>query len=194
MPVSQHRPWRYNSFSLFLFGTKTPLGNGFGESMAKAFAREGCTVIVADILADRGKRVVAEITQQSKESDKYGSSHFVEFDCTSRSSWEELLTETLRVAGKLDIIVNNAGTTYQRKTSMEVSSDEFAKMMAVNCTSIYLSTSVIMPYLVKNGGGVVLNMSSTAGLHAPKGQVLYAGSKAFVNMVGEVVKLYMKIC
>lgn len=154
-------------------------GNGFGESIAKAFAREKCKVIVADILDDQGKRVVSKIT--SKEGDD--AAHFIHFDCTKRESWTSLLAETLTQFGSLDILVNNAGTTYHRKPSADVSESDYAKMMAVNCDSVFLSASVIIPYFLEAGCGVILNTSSTAGLHAPQGQVLYAGSKAFVNTV-----------
>ena len=166
-------------------------GNGFGESMAKRFAQEGCTVIIADILEEQGSKVASDIQASQRSDGANATAHYIKFDCTSLDSWTGLLRETIEKAGKVDILVNNAGTTYPRQPSANVSVGDFRKMMAVNCDSIYLSAAVIVPHMIEHKGGAIINISSTAGLHAPKGQVLYAGSKAFVNTVTLIA---CKIC
>jgi 3-oxoacyl-[acyl-carrier protein] reductase len=80
-------------------------------------------------------------------------------------------------------VVNNAGTTYSKKPSTEVSEDEFDRVLNVNVKSIYWSVAVVVPYFVKQGGGVVLNTSSVAGTRVRAGQVFYGGTKGFVNTI-----------
>ena len=151
----------------------TGAGSGFGEAIAKAYAAEGAKVVIADI-SDSGKRVASEIGS---------SAAFVKCDVTSKQSWEQGLEFTLSTFGKLDILINNAGTTYKKKPSVDVTEKEFDLIVNVNIKSIYLSIAVIMPYFVKQKSGVVLNTSSAAAMRVRPGQVLYGGTKGFVTTV-----------
>jgi NAD(P)-dependent dehydrogenase (short-subunit alcohol dehydrogenase family) len=156
-------------------------GSGFGEAIAHGYASQGAHVIVADIAVEGGKRVVQDITD--KKYPGGGSATFVEFNVTNRSSWEEGLALAKEKFGGLDIIVNNAGTTYKKQPSVEVSDADFDKIIAVNVKSIFLSVSVVMPYFVEKKAGVYLNTSSVAGTRVRAGQVWYGGTKGFVNTV-----------
>lgn len=159
----------------------TGAGSGFGEAIAHGYASQGAHVIVADIAVEGGKRVVQEITD--KKYPGGGSAIFVEFNVTKRSSWEEGLKLAKDKFGKLDIVVNNAGTTYKKQPSVDVSEADFDKIIAVNVKSIYLSVSVVMPYFVEAKSGVYLNTSSVAGTRVRPGQVFYGGTKGFLNTV-----------
>jgi 3-oxoacyl-[acyl-carrier protein] reductase len=86
----------------------TGAGSGFGEGIAKAFAKEGANVIIADIAVEGGKRVEAEI--EAAKVDGAGTAVFLEFDCTKKEAWETGLQVAKDKFGKLDIICNNAGT------------------------------------------------------------------------------------
>lgn len=156
-------------------------GFGFGEAIAHAFSAEGAHVLVADIAVDNGKRVVRDI--EANTGSGRGSAVFVEFNCTSRKDWEAALEVAKQKFGKLDIVVNNAGTTYTKKPSVEVTEDEFDKIMAVNVKSIYHSVGAIVPYFVSRKSGVFVNTSSVAGTKVRPGQVFYGGTKAFLNTV-----------
>jgi 3-oxoacyl-[acyl-carrier protein] reductase len=90
----------------------TGAGSGFGEGIAKGFAKEGANVIIADIAVEGGKRVEAEI--ESGKVEGSGSAVFLQFDCTKRDAWESGLQLAKDKFGKLDIVCNNAGTV--RKT------------------------------------------------------------------------------
>jgi 3-oxoacyl-[acyl-carrier protein] reductase len=146
-------------------------GNGFGEAIAKAFAREGANVLIADISVDGGKRVVKEI--ESTKSKDTGNAVFIEFDCTKQQAWKDALALAKQQFGKLDIVCNNAGTTYRKKPSIEVTESEFDKIISVNVKSIYHSVIEIMPYFVERKGGVYINTSSVAG------------TRGFVNTVSD---------
>jgi 3-oxoacyl-[acyl-carrier protein] reductase len=95
----------------------TGAGSGFGEGTAKAFAKEGADVIVADIAVEGGKRVEAEIEAAKVEG--AGTAIFLEFDCTKREAWEAGLRLAKDKFGKLDIVCNNAGTVNKGDLSVD---------------------------------------------------------------------------
>lgn len=156
-------------------------GSGFGEAIAHGFVSQGANVLVADIAVANGQRVVEEIAKKSYAGG--GSAVFIEFNVTQRADWEQGLELATSRFGKLDIVVNNAGTTYNKQESKEVSEADFDKIIAVNVKSIYLSVSVVMPYFVGRKDGVYLNTSSVAGTRVRPGQVFYGGTKGFLNTV-----------
>jgi len=156
-------------------------GSGFGEAIAKSFAREGAHVIIADIATENGQRVAKSIADA--KSDNQGNAIFLQFDCTKRQAWDDGLKLAIAEFGKLDIVVNNAGTTYYKKPSIDVSEEEFDNIIAVNTKSIYHSVVAVMPYLAERKSGVFINISSVAATRVRPGQVFYGGTKGFVNTV-----------
>ncbi|RFU31193.1 hypothetical protein B7463_g5136, partial [Scytalidium lignicola] len=103
----------------------TGAGSGFGEAIAHGFVSEGAHVIVADIADVSGKRVVDEIDQKNYPPGE--SAAFLQLDVTSRSDWESAFALARSRLGKLDIIVNNAGTTYRKQASTEVTEADSIK-------------------------------------------------------------------
>ncbi|KAJ4364662.1 hypothetical protein N0V83_009259 [Neocucurbitaria cava] len=158
----------------------TGSGGGFGETIAKRFVLEGAKVVIAEINETAGKRVEQEIASTRKDQVL-----FVQSDVTNKQSWEELLKKTLDRFGKLDVVFNNAGTTYRKKPSHEVTEKEWQLLIDVNMKSIYLSTAVVMPYFIKQKAGHMLNTSSIGGYHVKEQLVYYGASKTFVNMITE---------
>lgn len=159
----------------------TGAGSGFGEAIAHAFVKEGANVLISDIAVEGGKRVESEIT--SKAYQDGGSAVFVEHNVVKREDWEKALDLAKSKFGKLDIVVNNAGTTYKKQPSMGVTEEDFDRIVNVNCKSIFMSVSVVMPYFVEQKGGVYLNTSSVSGARTRPGQVFYGGTKGFLNTV-----------
>lgn len=101
---------------------------------------------------------------------------------TKRSDWESLLKATVDAYGGLDIIVNNAGTTYKNKPTETVTDQDFDMTFDVNVKSIYLSSSVLLPYfLEKNRPGCFIQIASTAGIRPRPGLTWYNASKAAVS-------------
>lgn len=89
--------------------------SGFGEGIVKGFVVEGANVIIADVSVAGGQRVEKEV--QESDTPNKGSAVFLEFDCTKKDHWERGLAFAKEKFGKLDIVVNNAGTTYHKKPS-----------------------------------------------------------------------------
>ena len=147
-------------------------GSGFGEGIATRFAQEGCRVIVNDINVEGGERVAQAI------KDSGGDAVFCEANVASSSDWAELLTCSLDNFGKLDIVINNAGTTHQNKSMLDVTDEEFDLVYNVNVKGIYYSARNLVPYFRKQGGGNFVTIASTAGIRPRPGLVWYCGSKA----------------
>ena len=149
----------------------TGAGSGFGEGIAKRFAREGCKVLVNDINNAGGERVVAEIR------DARGVAQFLHGDVTKDHDVAVMVRHAVDAFGHLDIIVNNAGTTHRNRPMLEVGEAEFDKIYAVNVKSLYLTAKHAVPYFRSRGGGVFITIASTAGVRPRPGLTWYNGSK-----------------
>lgn len=152
----------------------TGAGGGIGEGIAKRLAEEGAQVIVNDVNAAGGERVVAEITAAG------GRASFVAADVTKSADVQALVAAAVLRHGRLDVFVNNAGWTHMNKPALEVSEDEFDRCYAVNVKSIYLSTLHAVPEFRRTGGGAFINIASTAGVRPRPGLTWYNGSKGAV--------------
>jgi 3-oxoacyl-[acyl-carrier protein] reductase len=152
----------------------TGAGSGFGEGIAHTFAREGARVIAGDLNAEAGERVANAIRVAG------GDAHFVHVDVSDGGSVARLLGATLDRYGDLHIVVNNAGTTHRNKPILEITEDEFDRVMAVNVKSIYWTARHMVPHFRARGGGVFVNVASTAGIRPRPGLVWYNASKGAV--------------
>ncbi|MCO7579496.1 MULTISPECIES: SDR family oxidoreductase [Pseudomonas chlororaphis group] len=159
----------------------TGAGSGFGEGIAKTFAQQGARVIVADMNATGGQRVVDEIRAAG------GQAHFIEVNVAQDASVGALLRNTLEQYGGLDIVVNNAGTTHRNRPMLEVDEAEFDRVFAVNVKSIYLSAKHFVPHFRSQGGGVFINIASTAAIRPRPGLVWYNGSKGAVVVMSKTM-------
>ena len=152
----------------------TGAGGGIGEGIAKRLAAEGAQVIVNDIHAGNGSKVVADIVRAG------GRASFFSADVTKSAEVKALVDEAVKRCGRLDVMVNNAGWTHRNRPALEVGEDEFDKCFAVNVKSIYLSTIHATPVFRAQGGGSFINIASTAGLRPRPGLTWYNGSKGAV--------------
>jgi len=143
---------------------------GFGKGIAQRFKEDGAEVIIADFVEDAGKQTASELKTE-----------FVKCNVTSRADWEAVLKFADEKFGRIDIVINNAGTTYRNKSTNDVTDEDFDKVFAVNVKSIYYSTNVLVPYMQKKGnGGSFVNIASTAGIRPRPGLTWYNASKAAV--------------
>jgi 3-oxoacyl-[acyl-carrier protein] reductase len=152
----------------------TGAGSGFGEGIATRFAAEGCAVIVNDFVREGGERVAAAIRAGG------GRAQFVHGDVSKSADVARLLPAALQHFGALHIVVNNAGTTHRNRPLLEVDEDEFDRIYAVNVKSIYLTAKHVVPHFRSAGGGVFVNVASTAGVRPRPGLVWYNGTKGAV--------------
>ena len=144
----------------------TGAGSGFGEGIARRFAEEGARVVVNDIVAAAANRVAKEVSGMAVVAD------------VSRDAEVKLLVDAALAAhGKLDIVVNNAGTTHRNRPMLEVDEAEFDRIYAVNVKSLFLTARHAVPAFRKAGGGCFITIASTAGVRPRPGLTWYNGSK-----------------
>lgn len=148
--------------------------SGFGAGIARRFAAEGAQVIVADINGPGAEAEAAAIRASG------GVAHPVQVDVSNNDSMAGLVEQTLGLTGRIDICVNNAGTTHKNGPLLSVDEATFDRVYAVNVKSIYLSVMHVVPVFRRQGGGVFLNIASTAGIRPRPGLVWYAGTKGAV--------------
>jgi len=145
-------------------------GGGFGKGIAAEFVKQGASVIIADFVEEVGQKTASELKCE-----------FVRADVTKKEDWEKLVKFADEKFGRLDVVVNNAGTTYRNKPTNEVTDEDFDKVFTVNVKSIYYSANVIVPYMQKKGnGGSFVSIASTAGIRPRPGLTWYNASKAAV--------------
>ena len=153
----------------------TGAGGGIGEGIARRLAAEGARVIVNDLQAALGEKVVGEIQAAG------GQARFVLADVTRGDDWARLVQAAQDFGGgRLDAIVNNAGWTHRNRPMLEVSEAEFDRVYDVNMKSIYWSAIHGVPAMRQAGGGSFINIASTAGVRPRSGLTWYNGSKAAV--------------
>src|SRR5215203_3693546 len=154
----------------------TGAGQGFGLGIAETFAREGAKVAFLDLNESAAKEAAAKIG---------GSAIALGCDVSNGAQVERAVAETIRAFGRLDIIVNNAGTSHRNKPMLEVTEEEYDRVFAVNVKSIYLITRAVLPHFRQIGGGNILNIGSTAGLRPRPGLTWYNASKGAVNLLSK---------
>jgi 3-oxoacyl-[acyl-carrier protein] reductase len=149
----------------------TGAGSGFGEAIARRYAEEGAQVVVNDIAPLGAQRVADDIGAQ-------GGKAVVHVGDVSRDAdVAALLRSALAAFGRIDIIVNNAGTTHRNRPMLEVGEDEFDRIYAVNVKPLFLTAKHAVPHFRKQGGGCFITIASTAGVRPRPGLTWYNGSK-----------------
>ncbi|KAJ7234665.1 hypothetical protein C8J57DRAFT_1450281 [Mycena rebaudengoi] len=148
-------------------------GSGFGAAIARRFGEEGAKVIVTDINVEGGEKVAAQ---------NPANLVFQRMDVTQESDWKAIVDLAFSKFGGLDVLVNNAGTSYRNKPTVEVTDDEWERVFKVNVKSIFLSGKVVLPRLIEQGkGGSIINISSTGATRPRPGLVWYNASKGAVT-------------
>ncbi|MBA4789923.1 MAG: glucose 1-dehydrogenase [Rhizobiales bacterium] len=151
----------------------TGAASGFGAEIARVFAREGAKVTIVDLNLEGAQKVAAEIG---------AAAIAVRGDVTSRADVEASVAAAIKHGGKLDIVINNAGWTHRNKPLLEVTEEEFDKAYAINMKSIFHMIHTVVPVMTGQGGGVVVNVGSTAGIRPRPGLTWYNATKGAVNL------------
>ena len=161
----------------------TGAGSGIGRATALAFAREGASVVAADIAQPGNQETVRLIEQIGAPA------RAVLCDVTRGEDIRAALDVAMGAFGRLDVAFNNAGTEQQVAALADLSEDEWDRVLRVNLRSVFLCMKYQIPLMLKGGGGAIVNTSSGAGVLAIKGQSSYCAAKFGVTSISKVAAL-----
>ena len=156
--------------------------SGIGRATALLFAREGARIAIADLNAQAGEAVAHEITQSG------GCAFFEPADVTRAADCRRLTERAIREFGHIDILFNNAGII-RRTTILDLSEDDWDRVMAVNVKSIYLLSREVIPHMQKAGGGSIINTASGWGLAGGAKAAVYCASKGAVVLLTKAMAI-----
>jgi NAD(P)-dependent dehydrogenase (short-subunit alcohol dehydrogenase family) len=164
------------------FAVITGGASGIGRATALLFAREGAAVAIADLNVRAGEAVATEITQSG------GRVIFEHADVTRAADCRRLVERALRDFGRIDILFNNAGII-RRATVLDLSEEDWDRVMAVNVKSIYLLSREVIPHMQKAGGGSIINTASSWGLTGGAKAAVYCASKGAVVLLTKAMAI-----
>lgn len=164
----------------------TGAGSGIGRDIALLYAKQGATVILADIQAEAVTRVVTEMSAQG------GKAHALTLDVSNEEQVRSAMATIRQEHGHLDILVNNAGVSHVGNI-LETSVDDWERVMRVNAFGVFLcAREAIRQMLAQEpAGGVIINMASVAGMISVDRRFPYGASKgAVISMTRSIAMDY----
>ncbi|OGK33153.1 hypothetical protein A3E10_01120 [Candidatus Roizmanbacteria bacterium RIFCSPHIGHO2_12_FULL_37_23] len=165
-------------------GIITGGGTGIGAGIALMFAKEGAQVIICGRRKEPLEKTVDEIKKSG------GEAIYCITDVSSQKQIQEMVETTITKFGAIDILVNNAGV-YIPDDVTSTSEDEWDRVMDVDAKGVYLVSKAVLPGMIKNGEGKIINIASIAGLFGFEKSAAYCAAKgAVVNLTREMALDY----
>jgi 3-oxoacyl-[acyl-carrier protein] reductase len=152
----------------------TGAANGIGYAAAETFVKEGCHVALVDFNQEAGEEKARQLNELGK-----GKAVFFQGNVADRSSVDSFVEGVKEQFGKIDILINNAGITRDGMVH-KLSTEDFQTVLDVNLTGVFNCTQAVLPHLIENGKGKIINTSSVSGVYGNVGQTNYAATKAAV--------------
>ena len=149
----------------------TGAGNGIGRAAALAFAREGASVVVADV-SEEGNRETARMIEEIG-----GRAHAVTCNVMRAEDVRGALAKTIEAFGRLDVAFNNAGVEQKKAATAELEEEEWDRIVDINLRGIFLCMKYEIPLMLKQEGGAIVNTSSGAGVIGVCEGAAYVASK-----------------
>jgi 3-oxoacyl-[acyl-carrier protein] reductase len=146
--------------------------SGFGAGIAAKFVAEGASVLIADLNLPLAEKLAADLGE---------AAHALRTDVSDDASVKAMAEAAIAKLGRIDILINNAGTTHLPNAMEDVTEADFDRVFAVNCKSVYLTAKHIVPLMKAQGSGVILNVASTAGVSPRPRLNWYNASKGWMN-------------
>jgi len=143
---------------------------GIGLATVRRFLEEGAIVALADITPAAVARALEPLAAIG------GQVRGFTVDVTSRGSLAAMVSELRRAYGRIDVLVNNAGITLDARLQ-NMSDEQFDRVIDVNLRGVFQATQAVLPAMLEQGSGVILNASSVVGIYGNFGQTNYAASK-----------------
>ena len=151
----------------------TGAGSGMGRAAALLFAAEGAAVAAIDIDEAAVLEVAKEITSRG------GKAFGLRADVSNPADAENMVEETVKRFGKLNVLYNNAGIEGEANLTARYSLEGFERVIGINLRAVFLGMKYAIPHMINAGGGSIINTSSTAGLVGTKGGCAYTRRQAW---------------
>lgn len=148
----------------------TGAAQGMGEAHARRFVAEGAQVALTDINAERGQALADELGDTAR---------FWKHDVADLADWARVVAEVADTLGAPTILVNNAGIIGPIASTVDISEEDYLRVIAINQHSQFYGMKTVIPHMQSAGGGSIVNISSTAGMISVVGSpnLAYVGSK-----------------
>lgn len=156
--------------------------SGIGRATVEGFLAEGAKVAVVDVSEESGGRTVSELKGQGYDP------LLVVGDVTHSKDVKRIVSEVLDRFGRIDILFSNAGILVEG-TVEDVSEEQWDRIMAVNVKGVFLMAKEVIPVMLRQGGGVVVNNASCSGLVGDRGAIAYNTSKGAVVIMTKCLAL-----
>ncbi|WP_412518923.1 glucose 1-dehydrogenase [Staphylococcus simulans] len=127
---------------------------GMGEMHAKKAIAEGAKVVITDLNQDKGQQTAEALGENAL---------FIQQDVSKEADWQHVVEETLNKWNRIDVLVNNAGITYN-KSIQDISLDDYLKIVNINQVSVFLGIKAVSEVMKKQNNGSIINISSMNGL------------------------------
>lgn len=148
-------------------------GSGIGRETVLRFIKEGAKVMIADSDYIGGEETLALVEEIG------GGAYFHQVELSKKQSVENMVSTAIDIFGKVDILINNAGVTNDKMLGAMTTKDWYS-VIDVNMTGVLFCTQAVLPHMVEQGSGKIINAASIAGVYGNIGQTNYAASKAGV--------------
>jgi NAD(P)-dependent dehydrogenase (short-subunit alcohol dehydrogenase family) len=152
----------------------TGAASGIGRATALLFTKEGAKVAVADYVPAGGQETVKMIQKAG------GEAIFIEADVSRKTDVERMVKTTVNSYGRIDILYNNAGIGQRGVSMLETTEEEWDRVLNINLKGVCLGSKYVIPVMLDQGGGVIVNTASIVGLVGLPGNPAYSVSKAGV--------------
>ncbi|MEH7177994.1 glucose 1-dehydrogenase [Neobacillus vireti] len=146
-------------------------GGGIGRAVSLKLAEAGAKVVIVDISEDAGMVTVNQITTQG------GEAIFIQTDVTKEEDIQNYVQTTIDRYGKIDIFLNNAGWEGKISSLVDYPTEEFDRVMSINVRGVFLGLKYVMPYMIAQKSGAIVNTASAAGLQGTPNLAAYGASK-----------------
>jgi 2-dehydro-3-deoxy-L-rhamnonate dehydrogenase (NAD+) len=152
-------------------GIVTGSARGIGRAIAERLAREGATVVIADVDEATARATAAEIGEAASA---------YPLDVTSVESWDGAVAAATDAWEKVDILVNNAGIAGRSAPAWEISPEEWQQVIAIDLTGVFYGCRAVLPGMIGQGYGRIVNISSIAGKEGNPNASPYSAAKSGV--------------
>ena len=149
---------------------------GMGAAAVRRLHADGASVVAADVLDDDGKALADSLGDRAR---------FVHLDVTNEQEWQDVVEQTVRELGGLNVLVNNAGILRFNEIA-NTPLEEFRQVLDVNLVGVFLGMKAVIPVMKQGGGGSIVNISSTEGLAGTVFCGAYTASKFGVRGITKV--------